>query len=206
MPLFQRVTGNAHVQSFLKRVMPLTVVAGVLLTAVVSAAGSNGLSQLTVSPNASGANFVQAKLLITAPPQQVWQSLTSYESWAGVLPGYEKCVMEPASGGKRFLNVTQKVAMFLPAYHFRLQILENPAAYSLRLNRISGDFKTLDATYKLISQRNGTQTMLLYTLKIDSGVTMPGTRNMVRNNTQRSLQALEQHIEAESRKSVIGQN
>jgi len=148
---------------------------------------------------------IQTRLLIEAPPQLVWQTLTDYADIKNILPGYEKSTVLKANGSLKTVDIRMKVSAFLPAYHYQVQMKENAPNYSLYIRRISGDFKSLNADYKLVSQNNGTRTLLVYNLNLDTGMNLPGTQAIIRSNTEKSMKALETHILQEARKSLIGQ-
>ena len=156
-------------------------------------------------PKDANAKKVQAKVLIEAPPSMVWQTITNYPDLKNVLPGYEKSTLIQSSGASKQLDIAMKVAAFLPTYKYRVQVREQADSYQITMHRISGDFKTLQATYKLIPQGNGSKTLLTYCLSIDPGLNMPGSQAVIKSNTERSLKALESHVEAEARKRLIGQ-
>lgn len=148
---------------------------------------------------------VQAKVMIDAPPDLVWNTLTNYSELKHILPGYEKSQVIKSAKSEKQVAIAMKVSPFLPLYHYEVIVRENEPAYLLNLNRLSGDFKSLSATYKLLSQNNGTRTLLSYQLNIDPGFNFPGAQNVIRSSTEKSLHALERHIELEAKKSVIGQ-
>jgi ribosome-associated toxin RatA of RatAB toxin-antitoxin module len=192
-----------------KAVQAVILLITVLTTGFLSAAQAqeDGLMMLSVvsTPNLAGMKKVQAKIVIDAPPSLVWQTLTNYADLQNVLPGYEKSTVIRAKGTNKLLDIAMKVAAFLPTYRYRVQIQEHEADYLLNMNRISGDFKSMDATYKLLPQNNGTRTILVYNLNIDTGLNVPGSQGIIRANAEKTLKALERHIEQEARKSVIGQ-
>jgi ribosome-associated toxin RatA of RatAB toxin-antitoxin module len=167
----------------------------------------DGLLLLSVASPApvSGMKRVQAKMLIQAPPNLVWETLTNYSDLKNVLPGYERSSVLRAKGPNKLVDIAMRVAAFLPMYRYQVAVQENQADHIITLNRVSGDFKSMTATYRLVPQSNGTNTLLLYTLSIDPGSNMPGSQSIIRANTEKSLKALERHIEQEARKSVIGQ-
>ncbi len=156
-------------------------------------------------PSDETSKAVQARLLLKAPPQLVWQTITNYPEIRHILPGYDKSTVLKSSGGTKLVDIAMRVAAFLPAYHYQVQMQEDAASYNLSMKRVSGDFKSLNGNYKLVSQNNGARTLLIYTLKLDPGYNLPGSQALIRANTERSMKALSRHIAQESRKSLIGQ-
>ncbi len=179
-----------------------------LMNLTVSAhADSQNLLMVSVAPTAKQANAktVHAKVLIQAPPSLVWEMLTDYPELSDVLPGYERSRVLRSGGNHALLDVAMKVANFLPTYKYQVQTYENEANYQLNMTRVSGDFKSLQATYKLLPQSGGKSTLLTYQLSIDPGFTLPGAHGLIRANTEKSMKALEKHAELRFNKGVIGQ-
>lgn len=151
------------------------------------------------------ARTVQAQVLIDAPPSFVWQTLTRYNELPAYMPGYKKSQVVSSQASNKILNIALKVARFLPTYNYQVKVSENPGAYQVKVNRISGDFKSMDASYKLQPRNGGKQTMLLYTLNIDTGLSGPSMNSILQNHTHESLAALQARSEASHKRSVIGQ-
>jgi ribosome-associated toxin RatA of RatAB toxin-antitoxin module len=171
-----------------------------------SFAADNGVLALSVAePDAGNAKLVQAKVVINAPPAVVWQTITNYAEIKNILPGYEKSTVLKSAGSSKLLDIAVKVAAFLPTYKYKVQVREEESSYKLSLNRVSGDFKSLNATYRLIPQNNGSRTLLMYNLSIDPGFNLPGSQGIIKNSTEKSLRALERYTEQEAKKSLIGQ-
>ncbi len=154
---------------------------------------------------AGNVRTVHAKVLIQAPPAIVWNTLTDYPLVSDIFPGYERSRVLQSRGSHKLVAVAMKVAAFLPTYKYQMQAYENAASYQLNMTRVSGDFKSLNATYKLTPQNNGTATLLTYRMNIDPGGSAPGIQGLIRANTEKSMKALERHTEQQYRKSQIGQ-
>ena len=153
----------------------------------------------------NGVKSIQAHTLIAAPPGFVWQRLTDYDDMPVVLPGYQKSEVS-YQGKAKMLDVAQKVSRLLPTYRYRVQLYENPAQRQLRFTRVSGDFKSLTASYKLLPRNGGKETLVVYELNIDPGSRLPGAGNIIRDNTHETLSAFRSHVEGAYQRSVIGKN
>jgi|GEM_PF-2616958 len=177
------------------------------LSASAAVSNKENITALSIANNADASNgkTIQAKLLIDAPPQLVWQTLINYPEIKHVLPGYEKSTVLKSSGNTKTVDLGMKVAAFLPTYHYQVQMTENQPAYNLNIKRISGDFKSLIANYKLVPQNNGARTLMIYNLNLDPGFNLPGTQALIKANTEKSMRALQRHIMLEAHKSLIGQ-
>ncbi len=162
---------------------------------------------VSVAPVAKHSNLktVKAQVLIQAPPALVWDMLTDYPGVSEILPGYERTRVLSRSGSTTLMDVGMRVSNLLPLYKYRVRAQENEADRQLSMTRIAGDFKSLQASYKLTPQNHGKATLLSYQLSIDPGVSLPGSTGLIRNNTLKSLNALERHAELAFRKGEIGQ-
>lgn len=205
MPHLQRLS---TIKASCFRYVALFTLTLTLINLTVSAhADSQNLLMVSVAPTAQQGNAktVHAKVLIQAPPSLVWEMLTDYPELSDVLPGYERSRVLKSGGNHALLDVAMKVANFLPTYKYQVQTYENEANYQLNMTRVSGDFKSLQATYKLAPQSGGKSTLLTYQLNIDPGFTLPGAYGLIRANTEKSMKALEKHAELRFNKGVIGQ-
>jgi ribosome-associated toxin RatA of RatAB toxin-antitoxin module len=162
------------------------------------------LSVASTTDEASG-KTLQAKVMIDAPPSLVWQTITNYPDIKRILPGYERSTVLKSSGNTKTVDIGMKVAAFLPTYRYQVVMKEDQPNYNLSIRRISGDFKSLHANYKLIPQGNGERTLVIYNLSLDTGINLPGSQSIIKSNTERSIKALKRHILQEARKSLIGQ-
>ncbi len=182
------------------------VALGVMLCTQAAMAQDESLMMVSVASEPKAhAKTVEARVTIDAPPELVWEVMTDYPEMKNILPGYEKSNVVKSSAAGKVVDIAMKVAAFLPTYKYQVQVKESRPAYQIRLNRISGDFKALTATYKLVPEHNNTKTRLVYSLNIDPGFNLPGSQSILKNNTEKSLKALERHIEQEARKRLIGQ-
>lgn len=173
---------------------------------LAATAAEESYQLLSVATDHDGtAKDLQAQITIDAPPHLVWKTLTNYAQMKHILPGYEKFTVLKANGPTKLLDIAMKVVGFLPTYKYQVQVQENEAARLIKLQRVSGDFKTLSASYKLNPQDGGKKTLLVYNLSVDTGTRIPGSQAILRNNTEKSLKALERHCEQEARRSLIGQ-
>lgn len=201
-----------HGTSLLKNALCIGLTLGGLLAGMAgitaSAAEEDGLMMLSIAPIARHGGterVVRAKVSINAPPALVWNILTRYGEMKHVLPGYEKSTVIRTEGSSTWLDISMRVAAFLPTYRYQVHAQENEAHHQLELSRVSGDFKSLSAVYQLFPQSNGSRTLLVYSLRIDPGFNPPGSQGLIRNHTEKSLKALERQAEQTARKSLIGQ-
>ncbi len=167
------------------------------------------LPRLSVSePATLGSNgnirVITAKVLVNAPASWVWRTMTNYSQLKSILPGYQKSDILLNSGTLKTLDLAMRVNPLLPLYHYQARVQENRDNLQISLERVSGDFKHLKATYQLIPQSEQ-QTLLVYKLAIDPGSSIPGTNGILKANTEKSCLALQRYLEESNRKSMIGQ-
>lgn len=169
-----------------------------------SMAGTDSLRVTVAASPRSGIKTVQGQILIAAPPRVVWQQLTNYPAWQTMMPGYEKSsIIRNTSSGK-MLDVVMKVAGWLPSCHYQVQVTEYPGQ-QVTFQRVSGDFESMLATYRLSPQNGGENTLLSYTLQIDIGSSIPGVATLLKGNTEKSLRAVEHYSTLDAAQSAIGQ-
>lgn len=155
-------------------------------------------------PKQGNTKTVNARILIQAPPALVWDMLTDYPGWASIMPWYDKSRVLSVSGSSTLMDVALRMGGFLPTYKYRVRARENKASYQVNITRLSGDFKSLTASYKLTPQNQGEATLLTYQLNIDTGFSMPGSISLIRANTEKSMKALETHAEQAFHQRQIG--
>ncbi len=187
-----------------------TLIYGLLLSlifiAVPSSAFAAGPKDVSVRVTKSVGDLkeVSAKVTVNAPPQFVWQTLTAYNEIASFIPGYKKCKVLSQKGSVSTLDVDMSISRFMPSYKYQVQVHENAKALQLNLHRVSGDFKQMDGTYRLYATGNGAKTVVVYNLKVDSGVNIPGSNGILKSNVEKGLLAVRSRSEKKHQKSLIG--
>lgn len=188
----------------LGRLLFLSVlITGFLFTSSTPQAYAGQPVQISSAKNAN-TNTLSARAIVNAPPEVVWKTMTNYNNLSRILPGYKKSKLLSSAGSTKTVDFGLKVNALLPTYNYKCNIQENRQGYRLNLKRVSGDFNSLDASYKLQPMNGGKQTMILYKLAIDPGTKIPGTTKILENNTKDSLAAIQKHVEQQYQRSVIG--
>jgi ribosome-associated toxin RatA of RatAB toxin-antitoxin module len=169
-------------------------------------ADSGNLLMVSIAstPRQGNIKTVNARVLIQAPPNLVWDMLTDYPGWSAMMPWYDKSQVLSVSGSSTLMDVAMRVNSLLPTYKYRVRAQENKASYQLSMTRLSGDFKSLNASYKLTPQNQGAATLLTYQLNIDTGFSMPGSIALIRANTEKSMKALESYAEQAFHQRRVG--
>lgn len=190
-----------NLTSFLKKVFILRLVFAVTLLSLGSTAFAAN-PQVSVS-EAGELKKVSASVVIDAPANVVWSTITNYNGLRSFMPGYKKSQVVGGSGANKTLALSVKVSSLLPAFNYQVKVNEQKAAYKINIKRTSGDFDDLTATYKLIPQGNKTQ--LVYNLNIDLGDNVPklGANSALKSNAKDSLNALQKKCAAAHQNSQL---
>jgi ribosome-associated toxin RatA of RatAB toxin-antitoxin module len=174
----------------MKRFLQHSLVVGVLLSALsLSAQAKPIINELNVTKQSGDTRQVSAKMMIDAPPSFVWQALTSYNDFSSFVPGYKRCSVMKKQGAKVLLDINMSIARFVPSFHYQVNVQENRRDLSVSMVRTSGDFKHLAGSYRLIPINQGKKTMMVYSVRLDPGINLPGTNHLIQSNTEKSLTA-----------------
>lgn len=175
---------RASILRRVQNVLPTVVLAiAMLVTSAVSSAnaGDNAdwdalskgqvvIKQPPVPPNT--APSVEAKILISRPPEKVWSVVADPETLMSQERKVQKVKVLSRSANKQ--NVAFSVSMtrlFPPFNYVLLQELSPP--HLLRFHRVSGSFKDIQGSWKLSPVEQGSKTILTYTLQLDPGPFIP---------------------------------
>lgn len=115
---------------------------------------------------------VEAKILISKPPEKVWTVVSDPETLLESERKVKQVKVLSRTANKQ--NVSFKVIMtsLFPAFNYiLLQELSPP--YLINFHRVSGSFKDIQGAWRLIPADNGSKTILSYTLKLDPGPLVP---------------------------------
>ena len=159
--------------------------------------------QVSVADAGNETKVVKASVTIDAPAGTVWQTITDYNSLSAYMPGYKKSQVVTSSGASKTVDMSVKVASLLPAFNYRIQVKENRGAQRVDIKRISGDFDSFQASYRLVPQ--GNKTLLVYELSIDPGSKVPpiGVNGTLKSNAADSLSALGRKCADNYKKSMV---
>lgn len=170
-----------------------------------SQASIHAAPHINISEESGNADIMtlRSQLVIDAPAPLVWATMTNYNALKDILPGYRKCQLVQTT--PKLVDVALSVSPFLPVYNYRVHVQEYPQKFALQFNRISGDFKEFAAMYQLIPKENGNKTLLIYQLRVNPGIRLPGREMILKSTTEKTLEGLQSYAEQEYHKRVIGQ-
>lgn len=188
----------------MKNLIALT--AGLILTlSLLTPSAQAADASANVTAGAGDAKVVSAKVLIDAPAEAVWENLTSYNEMKSYLPGYQESKVIANAGNSKTVQIGVKVHPLLPTMRYQVKINENKAAYQININKTSGDFEAIKASYKL--QAIGKQTLLTYNLNITLGDKIPnvGSEKALKNSSEQCLNAIKKRSIVKYQKTMLAQ-
>ncbi len=161
-------------------------------------------AKVRVVSEQGSARVIQAETDIDAPVSVVWESLTNYANMKNILPGYNRSTVLQNNGNSKTVELGLKPSALAPSFVYQVKIKEDKGSNTINIQRISGDFKAITASYKLISIDNGTHTRLVYNLQIDMGSSMPaiGATQVLKSNTEKGMVAMQQHCSRSYKRSL----
>lgn len=109
---------------------------------------------------------VSGGLLVNAPPEAIWQTITNYESLPDVVPNILSNSVD-RRGEAALIRQTQLISRRLNLVtEMTLEAVESPQAWELALRRVSGHgFLEFEASYKLAPRPDG-GTYLSYSVNV----------------------------------------
>jgi carbon monoxide dehydrogenase subunit G len=197
------IRGHPMTQRFASHLLTLLGLFFVTNSALSGTAFANPVS-VQAKPGAGNSQVIQAETVIDAPVQTVWNSLVDYNNMKNVLPGYERSTVLQATGTTKTVDLQVKASSLLPSFRYQVKIREDKAANILHIQRIAGDFNSIQASYKLVSAGNGKQTRLIYNLAIDLGNAVPGfgAGHILKSNTEKAMLALQSYCSRSYQRSL----
>jgi carbon monoxide dehydrogenase subunit G len=162
--------------------------------------------QVVMGKEEGAVKTLRAEAVINAPIDIVWQELSNYGNMKNMLPGYERSTLLQSAGSVKKVDFQVKASGFLPSFHYLVKIREDKPAYRLQIQRISGDFKAINASYQLIPIEGGARTRVLYNLSIDLG-SLPsfGVSSVLKANSAKAMLALQSHCAGVYSRSLTAQ-
>lgn len=130
---------------------------------------------VVVKQNPAPANAVpsvEARILIAKPPEQVWTVVSDPVTLMESERKVKKVKVLSKQANKQNVEFSVLMTPLFPAFNYVL-LQELSAPYLLTFHRISGSFKDIQGSWRLIPFDNGTKTILSYTLKLDPGPLIP---------------------------------
>jgi ribosome-associated toxin RatA of RatAB toxin-antitoxin module len=115
---------------------------------------------------------VEAKILISKPPEKVWVVVSDQKTLLGEERKVKRVQVLSKTGNRQSVAFTVLMTHLLPSFNYILaQELSPPHALTFR--RVSGSFRDIQGSWHLTPAENGSKTILSYNLKLDPGPLVP---------------------------------
>jgi ribosome-associated toxin RatA of RatAB toxin-antitoxin module len=143
---------------------------------------------------------VRAAMLIDAPPDVVFQSMTSCEDAVQYVPHLRVCRVRERSADPSWELVEHEIdfGWYAPRVHyvFRADLVTNR---SIVFHQVSGDFKANQGIWEFEPVGGGARTLLRYRVYMDPPAYVPNwlARSTFRRELPKMLKDLRRHCEAE---------
>jgi ribosome-associated toxin RatA of RatAB toxin-antitoxin module len=124
------------------------------------------------SADHNGVPSVEARILIARPPSKVWSVVSNPEVLMQNEPKVKKVKILSRSQNRQNVEFNVLMTHLLPSFNYVL-VQELSPPNLLRFHRLSGSFKDIQGSWKLVSSDEGRKTILSYTLMIDPGPFIP---------------------------------
>ncbi len=131
-----------------------------------------GVVVRTVMPEGEQRAWVQAVIIISAPPALVWHTLVDYEHATEFVPGLKGCRMLERGPDYDIIEHRVDFSFLVPevTYVFRADYQKKKR---IAFKRLSGDLNDLEGNWSLKALDQGKRTRLTYTVYLDPGFWVP---------------------------------
>jgi uncharacterized membrane protein len=171
------------------------------LTAAEAARVSRGETVIRADlDSAQRRGTVRAAMLVNAPPEVVFQSMTRCEDALKYVPHLRVCHVLPATGDANSRLVEHEIdfGWYAPRirYVFRADVVTNRR---IAFRQVSGDFKANQGVWEFEPQgTDGARTLVRYRVEIDPPGYVPNwlARSTFRRELPQMLAGLKRHCEA----------
>lgn len=146
---------------------------GLSTTAALADSHSGHVDSSTVSETViDGDKYSVTKVVVHAPPHQVWHVLTDFENAPKVFPQMKKCELVKDEGHAKIVRHTVAPSGPVGTYSYTLRITEKAPKY-MEWHRVSGAFKQVKGFWKLEPLDHGRTTQVTYASYVDGGFFVP---------------------------------
>jgi uncharacterized membrane protein len=146
------------------------------------------------------AGWVEAAVLIEAPVEKVWRTMTDCPNAPAFVPGLKACRIVSAGENWEIIRHDVKWVWFLPrlSYEFRA---EYEAQRRIQFERIRGALREMRGDWRLFPLTGGRATVVRYSVYLDPGFFIPQlfVQRILKKDLPAVLEAL--RTEVESRRS-----
>lgn len=147
--------------------------------------------------DAGAVKYVVAKILIDAPPSQVWQIMTNpFEFKEKITPRMKKIEVLVDRESMSVLKVTVDPGFFLPPLTYAVES-RYERDERIEFKRVGGSLKDFRGCWELAPRAGGSGTEVIYSMYVEPGIPCPQwiVRFGLRNELPKTLQAMRDRIE-----------
>lgn len=119
----------------------------------------------------NGLKGAQAKILIQAPPEKIWDILSNQENLPEFCPKFKKIKVLEKTDNYQKVEVALKASPLLPLLKYTMTLDTSQKYKKVKFNRIDGCFSKLYGIYELEPCSGGT--ILNYKMVLDMGFFIP---------------------------------
>lgn len=131
--------------------------------------------------------WVEAMVLILAPPETLWPIMTDCAEAPTFVPGLKDCEVLDSGQNWDIIRHDVKWIWFLPKFSYVFRAEYNKYK-QIDFERIRGDLREMKGAWRLVPINHGGQTVLRYEVYIDPGLFVP--KWLVRQSLKKNLPAL----------------
>lgn len=151
----------------------------------------------------AGDKYSVSKVVVHAPPHQIWSVLTDYDNAYKVFPQVKKCQLLKDEGHQKTIKHTVSPSGPVGTYSYVVKVTEN-APNSLEWTRISGAFKQVKGFWKLEPLDNGRTTLVTYASYVDGGFFIPAPLIRRQNRIDMPAVMVSLKSQCESKTQIAG--
>ena len=118
-----------------------------------------------------GLEAVEAKVLIHASPEKVWNLLDNQEELDKIIPKIKKIQVLEKETSYQKVKVNLATVSLLPVFEYTVLLDQKDKYKEIKFNRIEGSFKELYGAWRI--EPYNEDTMLTYIIYIDLGFYLP---------------------------------
>jgi ribosome-associated toxin RatA of RatAB toxin-antitoxin module len=192
-------------QQFGKSTLILSVLMGLFVLTAGSSAWSKEIpnwdalskGQVVIQQNAGESKgavpSVEARILVSKPMNKVWSVVSEPETLMKSDPRVKKVKVLSRSGNKQNVEFNVMMTRLFPTFNYVL-VQELSAPNTVRFHRLSGSFRDIQGSWKLLPGESANQTILSYTLMLDPGPLIP--RSLLLGAVKSDLPNMMHHAKA----------
>ncbi len=146
--------------------------------------------------NVGQTRFVAARILIDAPPSEVWPVLSNpFEFQGRISPRMKAVEVLTDREDMSVLQVSVDIGFFLPSISYAVESRYQPQE-RISFKRVGGTLKDFRGYWEMLPKSEGNKTEVVYSMYVDPGIPVPQwlVRAGVREELPRTLMAMRERV------------